>query len=92
MSTDSDVISEYITQYYSQLFTDEECERPLLDGLEFSMIPEEDALWLERPFDENEVIGVVSGFNRDKAPGSDGFPLGIFPNLLGYCSFNIWLF
>uniref|UniRef100_A0A2N9FMM0 Reverse transcriptase domain-containing protein n=1 Tax=Fagus sylvatica TaxID=28930 RepID=A0A2N9FMM0_FAGSY len=56
----------------------EEGDRPLLDGLDFSMISEEDGLWLERPFDEEEVAGVVAGFNGDKALGPDGFSMGFF--------------
>ena len=78
MTTDSDAISECITNFYSHLFKEEECDRPLLDGLDFSMIPEEDALWLEHPFGEEEVTDVVSGFNGDKAPSSDGFSMGFF--------------
>lgn len=39
-----------------------------LDGLGFSIISDEDAAWLDRPFDEEEVVGVVKGFNGDKAP------------------------
>uniref|UniRef100_A0A2N9H7P6 Reverse transcriptase domain-containing protein n=1 Tax=Fagus sylvatica TaxID=28930 RepID=A0A2N9H7P6_FAGSY len=42
------------------------------------MISEEDVLWLEHPFDEEEVAGVVAGFNGDKAPGPDGFSMGFF--------------
>uniref|UniRef100_A0A2N9F0T2 Reverse transcriptase domain-containing protein n=1 Tax=Fagus sylvatica TaxID=28930 RepID=A0A2N9F0T2_FAGSY len=45
---DLDAISESITNFYSHLFEEGESDRPLLDGLDFSMIPEEDALWLER--------------------------------------------
>jgi hypothetical protein len=78
MSTDLDVISESITNFYSHLFEEGESDRPLLDGSDFSMIPEEDALWLERPFGEEEVADVVSGFNRDKAPGPDGFSMGFY--------------
>jgi hypothetical protein len=60
-------------------------DRPLLDGLDFSMISAEDALWLERPFDEEEVAGVVAGFNGDKAPGPDGFSMGfVFVNTQVY--------
>ena len=77
LSTDSDTISECITNFYSHLF-EEEGDRPLLDGLDFSMISGEDAVWLERPFDEEEVAGVVAGFNGDKAPGPDGFSMGFF--------------
>ena len=83
MSTDSDAISECITNFYSHLF-EEEGDWPLLDGLDFSMISEEDVLWLERPFDEEKVAGMVAGFNGDKAPGSNGFSMGFFQ-----CCWNI---
>jgi hypothetical protein len=78
LSSDSDAISDCITNFYTHLFEEEECERPLLDGLDFSMISAEDALWLERPFGEEEVAGVVAGFNGDKALGPDGFSMGFF--------------
>uniref|UniRef100_A0A2N9IF49 CCHC-type domain-containing protein n=1 Tax=Fagus sylvatica TaxID=28930 RepID=A0A2N9IF49_FAGSY len=78
LSSDSEAISECITNFYTHLFEEEECDRPLLDGLDFSMISDEDALWLERPFGEEEVAGVVAGFNGDKAPGPDGFSMGFF--------------
>ena len=63
MSTDPEAISEHITLFYNRLFTEEENQRPLLDGLDFSMIYDEDVVWLERSFDEDEVVGVVFGFN-----------------------------
>ena len=78
MSTDPDAISESIINFYSHLFEEEESDRPLLDGLDFSMIPAEDAIWLERPFGEEEVADVVAGFNGDKAPGPDGFSMGFY--------------
>ncbi len=86
MSSDSDAISECITNFYTYLFEEEECDQPLLDGLDSSMILDEDALWLDHPFGEEEVVGVVTGFNGDKAPGL----------LLGYSSsgwgFFLWVF
>jgi hypothetical protein len=75
---DPDVISDPITLFYNRLFTEEESQRPLLDGLDFSMISDEDVAWLECSFDDDEVVGVVLGFNGDKAPGSDGFTMGFF--------------
>jgi hypothetical protein len=78
LSTDPDAISDHITLFYNRLFTEEESQRPLLDGLDFSMISDEDAAWLERSFDDDEVVGVVMGFNGDKAPGPDGFTMGFF--------------
>ena len=55
-----------------------EVHRPLLDAVVFSRIYEEDATWLDRPFDEEEVLGVVHDFNGDKALGPDGFTMTFF--------------
>jgi hypothetical protein len=52
--------------------------RPLLDGLNFNVIQGEDASWLERPFEEDEVTLVVRNMNGDKSPGPDGFPMSFF--------------
>ena len=52
--------------------------RPLLDDVEFSCISKEDALWLNRPFDEEEVFGVIRDFKGDKAPSPDGFSMAFF--------------
>lgn len=41
----------------------------------FSRISEEDVVWLERPFNEDEVYGVSKGFNSDKAPSLNGFSM-----------------
>ena len=46
--------------------------------MQFSAISGEVAEWLERPFDEEEIAGVVQGFNGDKAPGPNGFSLAFF--------------
>ena len=54
------------------------CRRPLLDGLDFSVLSTKDATGLEKPFGEEEVSSVVHGFVRDKAPGPDGFPMAFF--------------
>ena len=37
-------------------------------------------MWLERPFEENEIEIVVQGCNGDKVPGPDGFSLAFFQN------------
>jgi hypothetical protein len=78
LSTDLEAISDHITLVYNRLFTEEESQRPLLAGLDFSMISDEDVVWLERSFDEDEVVGVVFGFNGDKASAPDGFTMGFF--------------
>jgi hypothetical protein len=49
-----------------------------LDGLVFNSLATEEAYQLELPFEEREVLEVVKGMNRDKAPGPDGFPIAFY--------------
>ena len=72
MSSDQGSIVDGITQFYRRLYFENEAHPPVLDDVEFGRISEEDALWLDRPFEEEEVFGVVNGFNGDKSPGPDG--------------------
>ena len=78
LTTDQQVIADCITQFYTGLYSEESGWRPKLDNFAFSMISTEDAAWLERPFGEEEVVGVLKAFNGDKAPGPDGFPMAFF--------------
>ena len=57
--------------------------RPVLDDVEFSSISVEDAIWLDRPFEEEEVLGVINDFNDDKSPGPDGFSMAFFQSCWG---------
>lgn len=78
LSTDQAAIKEEITGFYQQLYKEDGEFRPLLDGLAFSSISAEEANWVERPFEEEEIFNVVSHMNGDKAPGPDGFPMAFF--------------
>ena len=78
LSFDSEAIASAISHFYRQLYTENVAHRPLLDDVEFSCISEEDTLWLDRPFDEDEVFGVISNFKGDNAPGLDGFSMAFF--------------
>lgn len=55
-------------QFYDRLFSKQFCWQPKLDGLAFYSIYEE-ASWLERLFEESEVLEVVKGMNSEKAMG-----------------------
>ena len=50
----------------------------MLDEVEFSMISEEEATWLDRPFEEEEVYGIIQGCNGDKSLGPDGLSMAFF--------------
>jgi hypothetical protein len=78
LSTDQAAIKEEITGFYQQLYKEDGDFRPLLDGLAFSSIFAEEANWVERPFEEEEIFNVVSHMNGDKALGPDGFPMAFF--------------
>ena len=78
MSSDQGSIAECITHFYRRLYSENEVYRPVLDDVEFGRISEEDALWVDRPFEKDEVFGVVSGFNGDKSLGPDGFSMAFF--------------
>ncbi len=76
--SDQGIIQDYIVNFYKSLFTDGGVRRPMLDGINFNSLDEEEATWLKIPFDEEEIFEVVMAFNGDKALGPDGFPLSFF--------------
>jgi hypothetical protein len=49
-----------------------------LDNLAFDSLEVEEASQLELPFEEMEVLEVVKGMNRDKAPSPDGLSMTFF--------------
>jgi hypothetical protein len=49
-----------------------------LDGLSFDSIGEDDTIWLERAFEEDEVFEVVKALNSDKGPDLDNFIMVFF--------------
>lgn len=71
--------------YFTSLYAKEDWDMPVLDNLDFAMISEESASWLEREFEEEKVRKVVFNLGGDRAPGLDGTPFGVFSTLLG-CS------
>ena len=78
LSTSQDAIKNHICSFYRNLYMEEFHCRPMLDGLYFQALQGEDASWLERPFQEDEMTGVVRNMNGDKSPSPDGFPMSFF--------------
>ena len=78
LSSDLADIKAQIIEFYKNLYTEDVGRRPLLEGLQFSSISSEEAGWLERPFEEEEILQAMSNMNDDKAPSPDGFPMSFF--------------
>ena len=78
MTSDQEVIEEGIVRFYKSLYSKDKHIRPHPDVLNFLKISEDKAGWLERPFEEAEIFGVVMDFDGAKAPGPDGFPIAFF--------------
>jgi len=92
MSSNQGSIAECITRFYRKLYSENEIHHLVLDDVELGRISKEDAMWLDRPFEEDEVLGVVSGFNRDKSPGLDGFSMVFFQSCWSILKSDIMAF
>lgn len=57
--------------------------RPRVNNLEFDSISVKEASWLERPFNEAEVVVALVSLNGDNAPGPDGMSLAFFQHFWG---------
>lgn len=52
--------------------------------LAFDLIDQLSADWLEKMFEEDEVLNVLREMDRDKALGPGGFLMAFFLGLLGH--------
>lgn len=78
ISSDQQVIKDHVAHFYKSLFAEPFCWRPRMDNMVFDNLDAGEADSLELPFEEREVLEVVKGLNRDKAPSPDGFTLAFF--------------
>jgi hypothetical protein len=77
-TSDLELISSHIVNFYDALFSEPISWRPRVDNLEFEALSMDEAASLEDPFEEQEVREVINSMDRDKAPGPDGFSLAFF--------------
>ncbi|XP_038701830.1 uncharacterized protein LOC119998553 [Tripterygium wilfordii] len=70
-----------ILAFYRSLFEESFHWRPSFDELPLNALSEEEALWLERPFDEDEIKDAFDCCNGDKAPSPNGFTMAFFKRL-----------
>uniref|UniRef100_A0A2N9I472 Reverse transcriptase domain-containing protein n=1 Tax=Fagus sylvatica TaxID=28930 RepID=A0A2N9I472_FAGSY len=71
------VLRDHVVQFYQSLYDESEAWRPKVDGLELDSIRAGDREWLERKFDKEEILQVLHSIQGDKAPGPDGFTMGL---------------
>ena len=77
MSYDSIEIREHIMQFYNLLYS-EQFSCPLkLDSLSFLSIDTDETNWLDRSFEESEVLEVVRDLNGNKVSDLDGFSIAV---------------
>lgn len=77
MEENVEVIKAYTEEYFLKQFWEDRPLRPKMDGLSLPRLGEDQADWLERPFDEEEVK-VVWILDGDKALGPDGFTITFY--------------
>jgi hypothetical protein len=81
--------SKDIVNYYDSLYTEQSSWRPRVDVISFFSIDADECLWLERGFEEREVVREMNG---DKAPGPDGFSMAFFQQCWGVLKKDIMAF
>ena len=89
LSSNQDRIAAHIEQFYMNLYSEQQMQRPFLVILDFPRISRDNVVWLERPFEEAEIFEVIKEFNGDKSPGPDGIPMAFFQACWGILKSNI---
>ena len=78
LSSDQGKIADCITQFFMNLYSEQQDLRPFPEVLVFPRISGDNADWLDRPFEKAEIVDVIQNFNGDKSPRPDGFPIAFF--------------
>ena len=60
-----------------------------MDGLNFNLLDNKDVNWLERSFEEVEVLEALKDLNGNKAPGLDGFSIAFFQSCWDVVKANV---
>ncbi|GKU88289.1 hypothetical protein SLEP1_g2571 [Rubroshorea leprosula] len=69
-------LKDGVTDHFMNLFAEDGWKRPVLDGVGFKKLSENDKDLLTEPFLESEVKEAVWNCDSTKAPGPDGFSFG----------------
>lgn len=76
--TDTKGIRKEILDFYQNIYAETETWRPNYNLIDRPCITEEEREWLQRDFDEYEVLESLKLCVADKAPGPDGYTVGSF--------------
>ena len=71
-------VTNQVIQFYKNLYKETEGWRPFVEGLEFDCIRDMERVWLERKFEREEILQIVSDLEGDKALGLDGFTMTFY--------------
>ena len=71
-------VTNQVVQFYKNLYKKSEGWRLFVESLEFDRIRDIERVWLERKFEREEILQVVSELEGDKAPGMDGFTMAFY--------------
>lgn len=77
-TTNSEEIRKEIIGFYQKLYAELETWRPNFNLVRGNFLSEEESTWLQREFEEQEVVEYPKSCASDKAPGPDGFAMGFF--------------
>ena len=78
LPSDQGMIADCITQFFMNLYSEQQVDRPFPEVLVFPRISGDNADWLDRPFEEENFFEVIPNFNGDKSPGPNEFPMVFF--------------
>lgn len=62
-----------VVRFFVNLYKGDIFDRPKLEGVSFPSLPLEVQAWMEREFEEEEVVKALEECGGDKAPGPDEF-------------------
>ena len=71
-------MADQVVQFYKKMYKEIEEWRPFVEGLEFDQIEGLERDWLERRFENEEILRVVKELEGDKAPCPDGFSMAFY--------------
>ena len=89
VTTNHDRIVDHVEQFFMNLYSEQQVQHPFPDVLDFPRISGDTVDWLEKPFEESEVLEVIKEFNGDKSPGPDGFSMAFFQACWGILKSDI---